>query len=78
MPTKTIFLAQAFHWHNGKLEPGRKYQFSSAAAAIEAGQGLAPTSPGVAVFSLDGDPATDTWDDPVLLARYGVAPPDAN
>lgn len=77
MPTKTIYLAQTFYWVNGRLEPGRAIQFMRAADAKAAGASLADSAPGVAVYSLDGDPAADLWGDAEVIARYGDAPAEA-
>lgn len=74
MATKTVFIAQAFHWNGGKLEPGRLYQYATEGRAEAAGESLAGSAPGVAVFSLEGHPDADDWGEPVLLARYGSAP----
>lgn len=71
---KTVYIAQAFHWIDGKLQPGEFYQYAKAERAAAAGASLSVSAPGVAVFSLDGHPDTDVWEDPVILARYGVAP----
>lgn len=74
MPSKTVFIAQAFHWVDGRLEPGRHVQYSTPERAEAAGESLAGSAQGVAVFSLEGYPDADVWGEPVILARYGVAP----
>lgn len=71
---KTVYIAQAFHWIDGQLVPGEFFQYARPERAAAAGERLAGSAPGVAVFSLDGHPDTDAWEDPVILARYGDAP----
>jgi hypothetical protein len=74
MATKTVFIAQAFHWNGDKLEPGLMLQYSTSERAEAAGASLCGSAPGVAVFSLDGHPDADDWGEPVLLAAYGRVP----
>lgn len=77
MPTKTIYMAQTFHWRNGRLEPGEPIQFMRAEDAARAGEAMSGHASGVAVFSLEGEPAVDLWGGVQILARYGAAPKTA-
>lgn len=74
MPEKTIYLAQAFWWVNGRLEPGEMLQFMRVDDAKAAGEAMAGSAPGVAVYSLVGEPAANLWGEPQVLSRYGAAP----
>ena len=74
MPEKTIYLAQTFHWVDGRLEPGRAIQFMRVDDAKAHGEALAGTAPGVAVYSLVGEPASDLWGDPQIVQTHGCAP----
>lgn len=74
MPEKTIYLAQTFWWVDGRLEAGEPLQFMRVDDAKAAGEAMAGSAPGVAVYSLVGEPAANLWGEPQVLSRYGVAP----
>lgn len=74
MPEKTIYLAQTFWWVDGRLEAGEPLQFMRVDDARAAGEAMAGSAPGVAVYSLVGEPAADLWGEPVVLSSYGAAP----
>lgn len=74
MPDKTIYLAQTFWWVNGKLEAGEPLQFTRIDDAKAAGEAMADNAPGVAVYSLVGEPATDLWGEVEMVKAFGCAP----
>lgn len=74
MTRKTIYCAQAFWRQNGRLQAGPVHQFMTAERALAGGEILARSCAGAAVYSLTGEPDTDFWDEPVILARHGDAP----
>lgn len=74
MPEKTIYLAQTFWWVDGRLEAGEPLQFMRVNDARAAGEAMAGSAPGVAVYSLVGEPAVDLWGDPQIVEAFGCAP----
>ena len=74
MASKTIYCAQGFRRVAGRLEAFELHQFSTAERAMEGGAILARWAPGVAVFSLTGQPDVDHWADPELLWTFGDTP----
>lgn len=71
---KTIYCAQGFWLRGGRLSGGEVYQFSTEERARLGADALLTGCDGVAVFSLDGYPDTDLWEDPVMIARFGEVP----
>lgn len=78
MARKTIYCAQAFWLRGGKLAGGQVHQFISEERAREGASVLVTGSDGVAVFSVEGHPDEDLWDEPCLIETYGVVPPPQN
>jgi hypothetical protein len=74
MARKTIYCAQAFWPRRGRLKGGEVHQFLNRERAVEGGRALATGAPGVAVFSVDGYPDIDLWEDPKLLETFGEVP----
>ena len=74
MARKTIYCAQGFWRVRGRLERGQVHQFLDEARALEGGEIIAKSAPGVAVFSLTGEPDVDYWEEPKLLATWGDVP----
>lgn len=74
MARKTIYCAQAFWVRQGRLWGGQVHQFLNRERAVEGGRVLASGAVGVAVFSVDGYPDVDLWDDPKMLESYGEVP----
>ncbi len=74
MARKTIYCAQAFWPRRGRLNGGEVHQFMNRERAIEGGRALATGAPGVAVFSVDGYPDIDLWDEPRMLETFGEVP----
>lgn len=78
MARKTIYLTQTF-WRSGKrLEPGQQRQHLNEDRAREEGRRIAKAASGVVVFSVDGYPDEDYWEDPVVLETIGAVPVSAN
>ncbi len=67
---QTIWRASA-----SRYEPGQFQQFGTRQCAVEAGKRLARTRPGVIVFRVSGDPTSDIWQSPEVIARFGDVPP---
>ena len=74
MARKTIYCAQAFWPRRGRLKGGEVHQFLNRERAVEGGRALATGAPGVAVFSVDGYPDIDLWDEPRMLETFGEVP----
>ena len=74
MATKTIYCAQAFWRREGQLRGGQVHQFLNEERARLGGEALFTGAAGVAVFSVEGDPATDLWEEPRLIASWGDVP----
>lgn len=74
MARKTIYCAQAFWRRRGRLVGGEVRQFLNAERAMVGGEILLTGADGVAVFSLEGHPDEDLWDEPKLIALLGDAP----
>lgn len=74
MARKTIYCAQAFWPRRGRLKGGEVHQFLNRERAVEGGRALTTAAPGVAVFSVDGYPDIDLWEEPKLLEAFGEVP----
>lgn len=74
MARKTIYCAQAFWNRGGRLQGGEVHQFLNRERAIEGGRALASGALGVAVFSVDGYPDVDLWDEPRMIEAFGEVP----
>lgn len=74
MAAKTIYCAQAFWWRDGRLLGGQVHQFLDADRARLGGEALSTGADGVAVFSVDGHPDIDLWEDPIMLDTFGHVP----
>lgn len=74
MAQKTIYCAQAFWHRQGRLEGGQVHQFLNAERAMLGGEALFTGAHGVAVFSVTGDPTFNLWEEPKLLATFGLVP----
>lgn len=74
MARKTIYCAQAFWRRNGRLMGGEVRQFLSEERARQGGEILLTGADGVAVFSMEGHPDEDLWEEPRLIAVMGDAP----
>lgn len=71
---KTIYCAQGFWERGGRLVGGEVYQFSTEERARLGADALMTGCDGVAVFSLEGHPDTDVWEDPVMIDCVGAVP----
>lgn len=69
-----VYCVQAYWRDRRGLAKGRFQQFSSREAAMRAAKAAAIRAPGVAVYVMRGYPGTDTWDQPVIVARFGELP----
>ena len=74
MARKTIYCAQAFWRRDGRLVGGEVRQFLNEERARQGGEILLTGADGVAVFSLEGHPDEDLWDDPRLIEVMGAVP----
>ena len=74
MARKTIYCAQAFWRRGGRLVGGEVRQFLNEERARQGGEILLTGADGVAVFSLEGYPDVDLWDDPQLIEALGDVP----
>lgn len=74
MARKTIYCAQAFWLRGGKLAGGQVHQFISEERAREGALALVTGSDGVAVFSVEGHPDEDLWEEPRLIETFGATP----
>lgn len=74
MARKTIYCAQAFWRRGGRLVGGEVRQFLNEERAMAGGEILLTGADGVAVFSLEGHPDEDLWDEPKMIALLGDTP----
>ena len=75
MARKTIYCAQAFWRREGRLIGGEVRQFLNEERARQGADILLTGADGVAVFSLEGHPDEDLWDEPKMIVLLGDAPP---
>lgn len=74
MARKTIYCAQAFWRRGGRLVGGEVRQFLNEDRALAGADILLTGADGVAVFSLEGHPDEDLWEEPRLIEVMGDAP----
>lgn len=74
MARKTIYCAQAFWRRGGRLVGGEVRQFLNEDRARQGGEILLTGADGVAVFSMEGHPDEDLWEEPRLIEVMGDAP----
>lgn len=74
MAAKTIYCAQAFWRRPSGLFGGTVHQFMTAERALAGGEALFTGAHGVAVFSVEGYPDIDLWEEPKIIATFGDAP----
>ena len=74
MANKTIYCAQAFWRRGGRLVGGEVRQFLNEQRAMVGGEILLTGADGVAVFSLEGHPDEDLWDEPRMISLLGDTP----
>jgi len=74
MARKTIYCAQAFWRRGDRLIGGEVHRFVSRERAESGGEILLTGADGVAVFSVEGHPDEDLWDEPKLISRRGQTP----
>ncbi|WP_245431292.1 hypothetical protein [Rhodoplanes roseus] len=72
---KTFYVVQGFTaGPRGRLSPVPAIEVPSAEAALRRAEKIASINGGAIAFSRAGDPGTDDFDDPVVLARFGQVP----
>ena len=74
MARKTIYCAQAFWRRDGRWVGGEVRRFLNEERARTGAEILLTGADGVAVFSLEGHPDEDLWDDPRMIETYGAVP----
>lgn len=74
MARKTIYCAQAFWRRGGRLVGGEVRQFLNEDRARAGAAILLTGADGVAVFSLEGHPDENLWDEPRMIALVGDVP----
>jgi len=74
MARKTIYCAQAFWLSGGRLAGGQVHQFVTEERAMLGADALRTGCDGVAVFSIEGHPDEDLWEEPKMLASFGPVP----
>lgn len=74
MALRTVFCVQTFSKKGRALATGPLRQYGSGAEALQKGEDLQSRNAGVLVYSVEGDPAFDYWDEPKVLASYGQVP----
>lgn len=73
----TIYLAQTFRpsrFRDGAFVPAQGGQFATLGEALVMGRAAVALGHRADVSRVRGDPATDLWDEPVLLKRLWPAP----
>lgn len=74
MARKTIYCAQAFWRRDGRLVGGEVRQFLNEDRALAGADILLTGADGVAVFSLEGHPDENLWDEPRMISVLGDVP----
>lgn len=74
MARKTIYCAQGFWLRRGRLVGGVVHQFLNEERARAGAAALLTGSDGVAVFSLEGHPDEDLWEEPRMIETFGAVP----
>ena len=74
MARKTIYCAQAFWLRAGRVRGGEVHQFLNEDRARHGGEALITGSDGVAVFSVEGHPDEDHWEEPRIIETFGIVP----
>lgn len=74
MAVKTIYCAQAFWRRPNGLFGGTVHQFMTAERALAGGEALFTGAHGVAVFSVEGYPDIDLWEEPKVIVTFGDVP----
>lgn len=74
MARRTVFCVQTYGRKDGRLVGTQRHEFTSATEAEDLGRRLAVTAAGVVVFSVEGDPEAEAWDEPEIFAVHGEAP----
>lgn len=78
MARSTIYCVQTFEQKGGKLVQAGLRQLKAKSEAERIGANSADKFAGVLVYSVDADPEFNDWGDPVMIARYGQAPDEAD
>lgn len=67
------FVVQPIVRNGRAFEPDAPIIRTSAMDAEALGSSLSRRRAGVVVYEVCGDPAADIWDEPVVIAAYGIA-----
>jgi hypothetical protein len=76
MPTKTVFVVQAFEMQRKRLVPTAKANAPSESAALKRAESIAARAGGAAVIALDLDTETGEVSKAAIMARFGSVPDD--
>lgn len=71
----TTYIVQSFTQKGNKLVPDQPTPCKTEASALATAERRAEGKAGVVAFSQNVDVETDTYDDPIVLVRYGKLPP---
>lgn len=74
MARKTIYCAQGFWRRGSRLVGGEVRQFLNEERARLGAEALRTGCDGVAVFSVEGHPDEDLWEEPRLIEIFGHVP----
>jgi hypothetical protein len=74
---RTIFVVQPYVRAPSGVAKGHVRRLLSRDAAIRAARAYRGAALGVAVYSVTGNPDADFWREPVLIARSGQVPAEA-
>lgn len=69
-----IYCVQAYWRDRRGLAKGKFQQFAGHELAMRAARSASAKAAGVALYIMRGYPGTDTWDLPVVVARFGEVP----
>lgn len=72
MTRATVYCVQAYTGTAARPAKGRLQQYGAAEDATARADELKDRAPGVLLFSVSGE--GDCWEEPRVLARYGIAP----
>lgn len=74
MSAVTVYCVETFGPSGRRIDPRQVAQYGDAGEARAQGRLSARRRAGVLVYSVSGDPVADIWQEPQIIARYGVAP----
>ena len=77
MVVKTIYCVQTYRGSRTRLALGALQQFGHSDEALQRAEEIKDRVAGCAVLRVRGDPSIDCWEEPEVLATFGLVPEPA-